>query len=371
VVAEVIPPASEVAEDVSPSQRRDAPPRRSPSLRVLLLWVVPAVVVLAGVAWFGSGGTVAMTDNAYVKQDRVDVTAQVSGDVQVVRVRENDRVTAGAAVLELDGSRLRADEQRALAGLANARLAVESMRAEYRAKAGEVRLARDTAQYATREYDRQRELVGRRLVTQTAVDEAHARADEATGRIGVLELQLAEARARLAGDPDVAVDAHPAVLAAAAELERVHVDLAHATVHAPRGGIVSRLPQVGDHVGEGEPAFAIVASDAVYVEANFKETDLGWVKPGQPVRIDVDLYPGREWRGRVQSVAQATGAEFSLLPAQNASGNWVKVVQRIPVRIALDVRPDDPPLRSGASATVAVETDAPTRMARWRARLVH
>ena len=336
--------------------------------RALMLWCVPLVAVVAGVVWYGRGGTVAATDNAYVKQDRIDVTPYVSGDVRDVRAVENAPVAAGDIVLLLDDAPLRVAEREAAAGLANARLSVDATRAEYRAKSGEVALARRSAQYAVREYDRQSELAVRKLVTQTALDESHRVADAATGDIAMLELQLSEVRARLGGNPDIRVDEHPAVMSAAAQLEKAQVDVARAVVRAPRAGIVSHLPQVGDHVVEGKPAFAIVTNGAVWIEANFKETDLGWVRPGQPARVTVDLYPGRRWTGTVQSVAQATGSEFSIIPAQNASGNWVKVVQRIPVRIAMRTSPQDPPLRSGASALVEIDTDAPTRMRRWLER---
>jgi membrane fusion protein (multidrug efflux system) len=336
--------------------------------RAFLLWGVPALIAVLGIGFYGQGGTVASTDNAYVKQDRIDVSARIAGDVVEVPVHENERVEQGAVVLRLDPGKLVAVERHAAAELANARLSVETVRAEYRAKHGEVTLARETAQYANREYQRRRELAARQLVTQTALDEAHQAADIANGRIAVLELELAEARARLGGDPDALVDRHPAVLAAAAELAQARTDLGYTEIRAPRPGIVSRLPQVGDHVREGLPAFAIVADATLWVEANFKETDLGWVRPGQRVHVAVDLYPGHEWRGVVDSVAQATGAEFALLPAQNASGNWVKVVQRIPVRIALETNEADPPLRSGASAEVSIDTGSPTRLERWLAR---
>jgi len=342
---------------------------RTGVLRIVLLWVVPTCVVLVTLFFFSRGGTVASTDNAYIKQDRIDVTALVSADVREVRVNENAHVERGDVVLVLETDKLRAAQERAAADLASARLAVESMRAEYRAKLGEVTLARETAQYANREYARQRELVARRLVAQSALDESHRASDVANGQIALFELQLAEAKARLGGDPDIPVERHPSVLAAQAELDRVRVDLAHAAIRAPRAGIVSHLPQAGDHVVEGKAAFAIVTNDEVYVEANFKETDLGWVKPGQPARVEVDLYPGYVWHGRVESIAQATGSEFSLLPAQNASGNWVKVVQRIPVRIVLEQGASSPRLRSGASAEVSIMTDSPTRLRRWLARL--
>jgi membrane fusion protein (multidrug efflux system) len=350
--------ADAIPETIPARQRRGA-------WRTVLLWLVPAVAVLVAAYLFGRGGTIAGTDNAYVKQDRVDVTAQVSADVVRVLVPENAAVQRGDIVLELDDARLRAEEERAIADLANARLAVETLRSNYQTKLAEVEVARATAQYANRQYARQTELVDRKLVAEAALDEVHRAAVAANGQITVLELQLAEAKARLAGNPSVAVTDHPSVLAASAELARVRVDLGHTIIRTPQAGIVSHLPRVGAHVTTGRAAFALVLSDEVYVEANLNETDLGWVKPGQPARVIVDIYPGLVWHGRVESVAQATGAEFSLLPSQNASGNWVKVVQRVPVRIVLERDASRPTLRSGASAQVEIQTDAPTRMQRW------
>jgi membrane fusion protein (multidrug efflux system) len=158
------------------------------------------------------------------------------------------------------------------------------------------------------------------------------------------------------------------VRAAIADLDRARVDLGHTRIVAPQAGVVSHLPKVGARVDLGRPAFAIVTDHAVYVEANFKETDLEHVRPGQPVHVVVDTYPHFEWQGRVESISQATGAEFSLLPPQNASGNWVKVVQRIPVRVALVPGPDDPPLRDGMSADVRIDTGPHTRFDRWFGR---
>ncbi|NJD32825.1 MAG: HlyD family secretion protein [Gammaproteobacteria bacterium] len=342
----------------------EAPVRGSRWTRPILLWVLPSIVVVAGVVLYGMGGRYASTDNAYLKEDRVDVAAQVSGDVREVRVAENQPVEPGQVVLVLDDTLPRVAVQRAEAELARARVDVEGLRAAYREKLGELEVARDTQKYAVDEFERQRQLADRKLVPASQLDSAHRSADLAVGTVGILQLQAEQARARL-GDPDLPTDRHPEVLAAAAELARARVDLERTVVKAPRAGVVSHLPQVGDRVNAGQPAFAVVTSRSLWVEANFKETDLEWVRPGQHATIEVDTYPGREWTGTVESISQATGAEFSLLPPQNASGNWVKVVQRIPVRIAIDVQPDDPPLRSGASARVEIDTGAHRRIDRW------
>jgi membrane fusion protein (multidrug efflux system) len=333
--------------------------------RPLLLWALPLLVVAIGVYWYGSGGRYVSTDNAYLKQDRIDVTPQISGDVREVRVVENAPVHPGEVVLVLDDTLLQVARMRAEAELATARMDVASLRAAYREKVGEVALARQTSHYAVRQLERQQELAARKLVPQSTLDDTLRSRDLAVGTIDVLELQLNQARARLGGDPDLPIEQHPSVQTAAASLEKARVDLDHSIVKAPRAGIVSHLPQVGDRVEAGRAAFAIVTEGGVYVEANFKETDLEWVRPGLPATVEVDTYPGHEWTGKVASIAQATGSEFSLLPPQNASGNWVKVVQRIPVRIAIDTQPGDPPLRSGASASVEIDTGPHSRFERW------
>jgi membrane fusion protein (multidrug efflux system) len=342
-----------------------APVREARWTRRILLWVLPLLAIVGGVVFYGMGGRYASTDNAYLKEDRVDVAAQISGEVHEVRVVENQAVEPGQVVLVLDDTLPKVAVQRAEAQLANARVEVEGFRAAYREKLGELELAKATEQYAVREFDRQRQLAEQKLVPATQLDAAHRSADIAVGTVAVLQLQSDQARARLGGNLDVPPDQHPQVLAAAAELRRAQVDLERTVVKAPRAGVVSHLPQVGDRVEAGQPAFAIVTHRVPWVEANFKETDLEWVRPGQRASVEVDTYPDRVWQGRVESIAQATGAEFSLLPPQNASGNWVKVVQRIPVRITIDVRADDPPLRSGASAYVEIDTGPHRRFDRW------
>jgi len=337
--------------------------------RVVLLWGLPLLVVVVSVYWYGSGGRYVSTDNAYLKQDLVDVAPQLSGDVAEVRVAENAHVEPGDVILVLDDTLFQVAVHRAEAALANARVNVETLRADYREKSGELAVARETSRYAVREYERQRQLAQRKLVPLSSLDAAHEVSATAVGEIAVLELQLGQARAKLGGVADATTDQHPQVRAALADVEKARVDLSHTVITAPRAGIASHLPKVGDHVEQGQAAFSVVADGRPWVEANFDETDLEWVRPGQRARVRIDTYPNREWGGRIESIAQATGAEFALLPAQNASGNWVKVVQRVPVRVAIDVARDDPPLRSGASATVRVNTGPHRRFDRWFAFL--
>mgnify|MGYP001029459065 CR=1 FL=1 len=333
--------------------------------RTVLLWVVPVIIVAIAFYLFGSAGRYVSTDNAYIQQDRVNVAPQVSANVLEVYVGENDQVTAGEKILRLDDQLIRVAIRGAEAELAAARAKVESLKASYREKQGELAIAKQTADYQVRDYDRQRALLGRHLVSQAAVDAAHRSADFAVGGIAVLKLQVSQAQAQLGGNADAPTDDNPTVRAAAAELARLHVDLEHSVVLAPQSGVISHLPKVGDRVTTGVNAFAIVVTRHLWVEANFKETDLEYVRPGDPVRVQVDTYGGRTWQGKVDSISQATGSEFSLLPPQNASGNWVKVVQRIPVRIVLKTAPGDPPLRDGMSVNARIDTGPHSRFSRW------
>ncbi|MBS0393372.1 MAG: HlyD family secretion protein [Proteobacteria bacterium] len=348
---------NEVAED-----------SRSPWRRRLLLWALPLAVTAVAVVLYGSSGRYASTDNAYVQRDRVDVAPQVSGDVREVHVAENQHVAPGDLVLVLDDTLQKIAVAAAESRLTSARAEIESARVSYREKGGEIEVAKSAALYAQRDLKRQEELMARQLTSQSALDAARRMADLSTGGIEVLELQRRQILARFGGDASLPADAYGPVRTALADLARARVDLEHTRIVAPQAGIASHLPKVGSRVDAGKPAFAVVSDKSVWVEANFKETDLEWVRPGEPVRVVIDTYPDRDWHGRVESISQATGAEFSLLPPQNASGNWVKVVQRIAVRVALDLKADDPPLRDGMSATVEIDTGPHTRFDRWFGR---
>lgn len=334
-------------------------------LRVLLLWIVPPLIIAVAIYLYGSAGRYVSTDNAYLQQDRVDVAPQISGDVTKVFVTENAHVEPGEPVLQLDDTLPKIAVSAAQSRLIAARADVAGLKAAWREKLGEVSVATQAASFSDRELARQKELAERKLVSASAYDTAARTAKLSRGAIGVLELQVQQTIAKLDGNPARPVDSYPSVQGALADLERARVDLAHTLIQAPQAGIVSHLPKMGGRVDAGRVAFAVVTDKSLYVEANFKETDLEWVRPGQKVRIDVDTFSQHRWSGHVQSIAQATGAAFSLLPAQNATGNWVKVVQRIPVRIALDLHSDDPPLRDGMSATVQIDSGPHTRFDRW------
>ncbi len=325
-------------------------------VRPVLLWVVPSIAILIAVGFWLAAQRYATTDNAYIKAERTIVAAEVDGRVQSVDVQENQRVAKGDVLLEFDDESLRyaVDQARARVDIVHVQLS--GLKADYGQKGAALELARRTAEFAQREMKRQQELAARHLVSASNMDSAAQTASEAAGRVAVAERELAAIQAKLGGRVDLPMAQHAEVRSAEADLARAELDLRHAHLTAPREGIVAKVPQVGDHLARGAAAMAIISESKLWIEANFKETDLRHVRVGQPVQVEIDTYGSRIWHGRVSGIAQATGSEFAILPAQNASGNWVKVVQRVPVRIEIEVGPDDPPLRMGMSVYVKVDT---------------
>lgn len=325
-------------------------------LRLVLLVVVPLAVAAAGLAWWLQGGGGADTDNAYVKADKIPVSAEIAGTIRTVLVRENEVVAAGAPLFRLDEAPLRVALARAEARVAQARTDVAALRAGYRAKQAEIALARTRQAFARRDEARQADLAARNFISASRLDEARQATELAGQQVVAVERELGRIAETLGGGPDVPIDRHPLVLAAQAELMQARLDLSRVEVRAPVSGTVSRPPKPGQYVAAGATALALVADGTVWVEANFTENELGWVRSGQAATIRIDTYPGVEWRGTVDSLAPATGAEFALIPPQNATGNWIKVAQRVPVRIRIEPRADAPTLRAGLSARVVVDT---------------
>ena len=324
--------------------------------RIVLLTLGPlAVLAVAATIYFSGGGTVS-TDNAYVHASIVEVTAQVSGPVDTVMVRDNQRVAAGEVLFKIDRQPFEIALREADAALDHARSEVVALKASYRQKMQEIALAKSDRAFAEREWHRQRDLAAQNVASRAKLDQARHDYDVAARKLAILSEDLSRIAAALHGDPEIKADDHPAVREVLARLDAARLDLERTVIRAPIAGVVSEAPRLGQYVAAGSPVFSLVADDGLWIEANFKETALTHLRPGQPVRIEVDTYPGRRWSGAVDSVSQATGAVMSVLPAQNSSGNWVKVVQRIPVRIAIDAGLGAPALRAGMSADVTIET---------------
>ena len=334
------------------------PPRRNNRRRRLLLLGGPLVVaVVVGWMWL-SGGRYVSTDNAYVKADKLNLAADVAGFVAEIKVKEGDRVAAGQPLFRIDDTLYRIAVNGAEAGLDVARNQIATLKAQYRSNEASVAQVRADLAYFRSSNERQQDLAGRGFATQTAFDQARRDLEGAQARLAVAERQAAATLAQLGGNIDAPVEDHPSVRAAQAQVDKARRDLAHTVVAAPSAGIVTNVAslQVGQYLTPAQAAFSLVAIDHVWIEANPKESDLTHLKPGDPATVTVDSYPGRPFAARVASISPATGAEFSVLPAQNTSGNWVKVVQRVPIRLDFDTLADAPVLRAGMSANVSIDT---------------
>ena len=358
-------PEADLAARSLPAPRRRINWRRG--LRLPLMLLVPLLLIAgAGYFWL-TGGRVVSTDDAYVKADKIIISADVAGRVEAIEVRENQQVKAGDVLFRLDNRNYRIALDRAKARLATARTQIEALRATYRQKQSDLKAAQDTVSWQQREFARQEQLASNNFASKQKFDEAQHNLDTARQQVASVQQQIASTLANLAGDPSIETDKHPLVREAQAAVDQATLDLARTTVVAPANGIVSKLErlQVGQYLTAAQPAFALVATDRVWVEANFKETELTWMRPGQSATVEVDTYPDHPFHARVESIGAGTGAEFAVLPPQNATGNWIKVVQRIPVRLSIDTPDPARPLRVGMSVTAEVDTQHQRTALQW------
>ena len=334
-----------------------SPSRRRVLLRLVLLVLVPLMAAGgAAFAWLAGGRTIT-TENAYVRADIVQIAPEIAGRVAEVAVRDHSRVEAGGLLLRIDPAPFQLALEKAEAELDAARVLVETSRATYHETRSELGELESRADYLLRQARRQQDLATRGVAPAVRVEETQSDALVARERINVLRQRMVRLLTTLKGDPELAVDDHPAVREKLADRDRAALDLARTTITAPTGGtVVNMRLQRGEQVRAATPVFALVSDRRPWVEANLKETTLTHVMVGQRVDVVLDIYPDVTWVGEVESISPATGAEFAILPPQNASGNWVKVVQRLPVRIRLQPFAGEPALRAGVTATVAIDT---------------
>jgi len=345
----------EIAPPPAPS-----PPKRSFAKRlgrITLMAVGPLALAIAGGAYMVATAPYVTTENAYLKAEKIAISPDVSGHVAEVSVRENDVVSPGQLLFRLDRSRFRIALGQARAALHSARQEVATLRALYRQKTAELSSAREEILYYDGEYERFEKLEKQGHISRTQFEEARRDRMMARHSLEAVQQDIEGVLAKLGGDPGLPTDQHPKVQAALNELEQAGLDLSRTAVIAPLKAVVSNISlQAGEYVELGKPVFSLVDAENLWIEANLKETDLTHVRPGQLAEVTVDAYPDFRWQARVSGIAPATGAEFALLPPQNASGNWVKVVQRVPVRLIIERQAGEPPLRAGMSVQVEIDT---------------
>jgi membrane fusion protein (multidrug efflux system) len=315
------------------------------------------VIVIAVVAWFVlTGGRYQSTDDAYVQASRTPISANVSARVIELDVKDNQQVRKGDVLFRLDPRDFKVAEAQAEAALAAARLQVETDRATAGQQDAGIRVAQDAVDYANREFARQKTLASGGVASQQQLDAAKSAADEAASRLQVARRQAAAARTAAGGDIGGPIDRHPAVMQAQAALDRAKLQLGYTEIRAPQDGVVTKVEQIqlGSYITGAQPLFWLV-SGRPYVEANFKENQLAKMRAGQAAEIEIDAFGGQKLSGKVTSFSPGAGSTFSILPPQNATGNWVKVVQRLPVRIEFDQAPPAT-AAAGLSAKVKVDT---------------
>lgn len=327
-------------------------------LRIPLMVGLPALLLAAGVAKYVADEQYVTTDDAFVRAAKETINARASGQVVEIAVSDNQRVHKGELLFRLDPEPYRIAVEQAQARLASARLQVQSLKANYRQQLAELQSANDSSDFDSRDFERKKALLAADFASRATYERAETDLKVSQHHIAAARQAVSNTVAALAGDPDIAIDAHPTVREAKAQLDRARLDLSYTKVLAPDDGVVTKVDelQVGDFVAGGAPVFSMMSSRRVWVEANFRETGLTHMRPGQPAMVAVDAYPDRMFRAHIVSMSPGTGSQFAILPPENATGNWVKVTQRLTVRLEFDALDPHRPLYSGISVTARVDT---------------
>jgi membrane fusion protein, multidrug efflux system len=323
------------------------------------LFALLPLALLVGAYWYVTGGQIMSTDDAYVEADKVSIATDVAGIVKEVDVHDNDHVAAGQVLYRLDPQQFQIALDNSKANLAQIALTIEAMKQDYKRMLSDIAAQQALVDFDKTTFDSATMLFRTHTISEAAFDQAQATYGNDKNKLESLRQQAQVQLAKLGGNPDIEVTQHPQYLQAKAQVDEAQRELDHTVVTAPFAGTVTDVPAIapGKYLAASTTAFYLVDTDHVWVDAEPKETEVTYVRPGQPVTVTVDTYPDLQWRGTVESISPAAAQEFSLLPAQNTSGNWVKVVQRVPMRVRVDTSDKSlPPLRAGMSVEIGVDT---------------
>jgi membrane fusion protein, multidrug efflux system len=323
------------------------------------LFALLPIALAAGAYWYVTGGQVMSTDDAYVEADKVGISTDVPGIVKDVDVIDNQHVEFGQVLYRLDPLQFQIALDNAKSNLAQTALAIDAMKQDYKRMLSDAAAEQGQVALDQINFDRNAALLPSGSTSKAIYDQTHYTLETDKDKLESLRQQAAVQLARLSGNPDIPVTEHPQYLQAKAQVDEAQRELDHSVVKAPFAGVVTNVPSIapGKYLAASLTAFYLVATDHAWVEANPKETQMTYVQPGQSVTVSIDTYPDVQWHGTVESISPAGAQEFQLLPAQNTSGNWVKVVQRIPLRVRIDTRDAGmPPLRASMSVEVNVDT---------------
>ncbi len=359
-------PAAEQQGEAAPSPQASAPaapaitlpPKKKRSLTRPFLFALLPVALVAGGYYYVIGGQIMETDNAYVQAASVGVSTDVAGTVIEINVHNNQEVRKGDVLYRLRPDTYKIALAGAQAQLGTVRNQVVTLQASYTMALAQIAQAKADIPFFEAQYKRQQDLQTSSAASKANFDSAKHDLDAANQKVLVAQSSAQAMLAQLGGDASQPVEQNPFYLQAQSAVDNAQRDLNDTIVKAPFDGIVTNVDnlQLGAYLQASQQAFNLVSTTNVWVDASPKETELTYVKPGQDVTIAVDTYPGVEWKGKVQTIAPSYSSSFSLLPAQNTTGNWVKVVQRIPMRVTIDPSPDKPVLRVGMSVEVSVDT---------------
>jgi membrane fusion protein (multidrug efflux system) len=354
------PAAPEAPEASRPEgSPAETPPRRGGGLkRFLLIYVIPAAALALGLLWWLSTGRYVSTDNAYVGADKVLITPQVTGPIVAVRVVEGQRVAVGDPLFDIDPEPYQIALSLAQGRLAAAKVEFANLKASYASNEEQIRMGDEAVELRQKDYDRKLNLLKTGAGTAADLDTSRASLVMYQQILAFTKFMQDSTTTKLGGGPQASIDAFPDYVQAKAQVDDAERNLRNTHIVAPIAGEATQVDQIelGRVAAAGQPVFAIVATTGLWVDANPKEGDLTYVRVGQRATVTIDTFPGVRWRGRISSIAPGTGAQFAILPPQNASGNWVKVVQRVPLRFAFDPGEDVANLRAGMSAVVSIDT---------------